>query len=45
MAKFKPARGGRKPAAQRPNAIGCILLLVLLFAIVYLVMYYSVKPG
>ena len=44
MAKFKPARG-RKPAAKRPNAIGCILLLALLFGLLYAVMYYSVKPG
>jgi hypothetical protein len=44
MAKFKAARG-RKPGPQRPNAIGCIVLLVLLFALVYLVMYYSMKGG
>ena len=44
MAKFKPARG-RKPATQRPNAIGCILLLALLFGLMYAVMYYAVKPG
>lgn len=45
MAKFKPARG-RKPAAPpRPNAIGCIVLLVLMFVALYLVLYYSVKPG
>jgi hypothetical protein len=44
MAKFKPARG-RKPAAQRPNAIGCILLLAVLFGVIYAVIYYSVKPG
>ena len=44
MARFKPARG-RKPVAKRPNAIGCILLLVILFAFVYAVMYYSVKRG
>lgn len=44
MAKFKPARG-RKPVKQRPNAIGCILLLVLLFGLFYAVMYYAIKPG
>jgi hypothetical protein len=44
MAKFKPARG-RKPAAKRPSAIGCIVLLAFLFALLYAVMYYSVKPG
>jgi hypothetical protein len=44
MARFKPARG-RKPVQQRPNAIGCILVLVLLFALMYAVMYFAVKPG
>jgi hypothetical protein len=44
MAKFKPARGP-KPAKQRPNAIGCIVLLVLLFGLLYAAMFYAVKPG
>ena len=42
MAKFKPARG-RKPAPRRPNAAGCILLLLLLFGLIYAVMYYAVR--
>jgi hypothetical protein len=44
MAKFKPARG-RKSAAQRPNAAGCIFLLVVLFALFWAVMYLAVKGG
>ena len=45
MARFKPA--GRKKAAQdkRPQAIGCIILLVLLFLIVFLMMYYTVSQA
>ena len=46
MAKFKPARG-RKPAAAagRPQAIGCVIVLLALFAFVYVVMYYAIKQG
>ena len=45
MARFKPA--GRKKAAQanRPNAIGCIILLALLFLLVFLMMYYTVMQA
>jgi hypothetical protein len=45
MAKFKPVRAQKRAPSRRPNAIGCILLLVLIFGFIYLVMYYSVKPG
>jgi hypothetical protein len=45
MARFKPA--GRKKASQdkRPNAIGCIVLLILLFLLVFLMMYYTVSQA
>lgn len=42
MAKFKPARGHRR-VSQKPNAVGCILILVLAFALVYAVMFFAVK--
>lgn len=45
MAKFKPARGRKPAAATRPNAIGCITVIVLFFIVIYLVLYYSVKSG
>jgi hypothetical protein len=46
MAKFKPARG-RKPAsaAARPQAVGCVILLLAIFAFVYAVMYFAIKQG
>jgi hypothetical protein len=45
MGRFKPA--GRKKAAQdkRPNAIGCIILLALLFLLVFLMIYYTVRQA
>jgi hypothetical protein len=46
MAKFKPARGRKPaPAAGRPQAIGCVIVLLALFAFVYMVMYYAIKQG
>ena len=45
MARFKPARGKKAAQDKRPNAIGCIVLLVLLFFLVFLMMYYTVKQA
>jgi hypothetical protein len=46
MAKFKPAKGKKSPpAAARPQAIGCVILLFMIFLFVYLVMYYAIKQG
>jgi hypothetical protein len=45
MARFKPA--GRKKTVQdkRPNAIGCIILIALLFLLVFLMIYYTVRQA
>jgi hypothetical protein len=45
MARFKPARGKKQMPQQRANAIGCIVLLVLLFVIMFALMYYTVAQG
>jgi hypothetical protein len=46
MAKFKPARGRKStPAAGRPQAIGCVIVLLAVFVFVYLVMYFAIKQG
>jgi len=49
MAKFKPARppAGRKsaPNTQKPNAIGCVVLIALLFVAVFVIMYLTVRQG
>ena len=46
MAKFKPARGKKSStAATRPQAIGCVILLLMVFVFIYLVMYYAIKQG
>jgi hypothetical protein len=42
MAKFKPARGRKQVPAQRANAVGCIIVLVLVFLLLFLVMYYTI---
>jgi len=42
MARFKPARGKKASQDKRPNAIGCIILLAILFVVVFLMMYYTV---
>ena len=46
MAKFKPA-GTRKPKIERSNKgmLPCILLLVVLFAGVFLLFYAILKSG
>lgn len=46
MAKFKAA-GRRKapPAATRAQAAGCIFLLVMVFAVIFLVMFFAIKQG
>jgi hypothetical protein len=46
MAKFKPARGRKSaPAAARPQAVGCVILLLAIFAFVYVVLYFAIKQG
>jgi hypothetical protein len=45
MAKFKPARGKKPAATPRPNAIGCIIVIALLFVLLFVMMYYTVKSG
>lgn len=46
MAKFKAARGRKSsPPAARPQAAGCVIILLALFALVYAVMYYAIKQG
>jgi hypothetical protein len=45
MAKFKPARGKKPMPAQRANAIGCIVALALLFLLMSLMIYYTVRQG
>jgi hypothetical protein len=45
MAKFRPARGRKPAATPRPNAIGCIILIALLFILLFAMMYYTVKQG
>jgi hypothetical protein len=46
MAKFRAA-GRRKaaPAGPRPNAVGCIILLVLIFFLIFGAMYYTVRQA
>jgi hypothetical protein len=46
MAKFKPARGRKSaPPATRPQAVGCVIIMLALFAFVYVVLYYAIKQG
>lgn len=45
MARFKPVRGKKSAPAQRANAIGCVLLLVLGFLLLFVMMYYTIKQG
>ena len=45
MAKFKPARGKKPMPAQRANAIGCIIMVALLFLLMFAMIYYTVKQG
>jgi hypothetical protein len=46
MARFKPARGKKSPrAATRPQAVGCVIVLLMIFLVIYLVMYYAIKQG
>jgi hypothetical protein len=45
MAKFKPARGKRSAAGPRPNAVGCIALIVFLFFLLFWIMYLTVRGG
>jgi hypothetical protein len=45
MARFKPARGKRAAAGPRPNAVGCIALLVFLFLLLFWIMYLTVSQG
>jgi len=44
MAKFKPARG-KKPAPSMRAAIPCLVVLILGFALLFLLFYYSMKAG
>jgi hypothetical protein len=42
MAKYKPAGRSRKPSGpERPNAIGCIILLILGFIAVFAMLYFT----
>jgi hypothetical protein len=42
MAKYKAAGRTRKPTGpERPNAIGCIILLVLAFVAVFVMLYFT----
>lgn len=46
MAKIRPASGKSAPAGPKnPQAISCILLLVLLFALLGVVLYLSISRG
>jgi hypothetical protein len=46
MAKFKAAgRPKKADARKRPNAIGCIVLLALLFFLLFWMMYMTVRQG
>jgi hypothetical protein len=45
MAKFRPVGGKKRATTPRPNAIGCIVLLALLFLLLFLMMYYTVKQA
>ncbi len=43
MAKFKPAKARKNvPAAGRPQAIGCIVLISLLLLLLMLSIYFTV---
>jgi hypothetical protein len=46
MAKIRPASGRRAPSGPKnPQAISCIVLLVLLFALLGVVLYLSISRG
>ena len=46
MAKIRPASGRRETKGPKnPQAISCIVLLVLLFALLGLVLYLSIARG
>jgi hypothetical protein len=45
MAKFRLARGKKRATAPRPSAVGCIILIALLFLLLFLMMYYTVKQA
>ena len=33
------------PPATRPQAVGCVIIMLALFAFVYVVLYYAIKQG
>ena len=39
------ARAQARSAAGRPQVVGCVIVLLALFAFVYVVMYYAIKQG
>jgi len=46
MAKIRPASGRKKSKGpQNPQAISCIVLMVLLFALLGAVLYFSISRG
>jgi hypothetical protein len=49
MAKFKPAKGpaGKKstPSPVKPNAVGCIVLIAMLFFLLFLIMYFTIRQA
>ena len=46
MAKFKPAKGGKKAQAPAsPGAVGCLTLLAVGLILVFVVIYYAFKGG
>jgi hypothetical protein len=45
MARWKPARGRKKPEVSRARQIGCIIWLALVMVLVMLLFYAIVKSG
>lgn len=47
MARFKPARGKKTaaPAPARSQAIGCVMILMMLFVLVFVVIFMAIKQG
>jgi hypothetical protein len=47
MARFKPVRGKKTVASApaRSQAIGCVMILLMLFVLVFVVIFMAIKQG
>jgi hypothetical protein len=45
MARFKPVRGKKGIPPKKANAIGCMIVLGLIFLLMFWMIYYTVSQG